>query len=77
VVTAAVGVGAFAGLVGTLGGPRWLALGWLAAAGYAVGVVVAGLVDGRGLPWRVRTWLPAVLATMHLSWGAGFIVGSW
>jgi len=41
-----------------------------------VGVVVAGLVDGRGLPWRVRTWLPAVLATMHLSWGAGFIVGS-
>jgi len=76
-VSSAVGVGALAGLVGTLGRPRWLALGWLAPAGYAVGVVVAGLVEGRELPWRVRTWLPAVMATMHLSWGAGFIVGSW
>jgi succinoglycan biosynthesis protein ExoA len=76
VVTTAVGVGALAGLVGTLGGPRWLALGWLAPACYAAGVVVAGLVEGRGLPWRVRVWLPAVLATMHLTWGAGFLIGS-
>jgi hypothetical protein len=75
-VTAAIGVGAIAGLVGTLAGPRWLALGWLAPAGYAVGVVAAGLVEGRGLPWRARVWLPAVLATMHLSWGAGFLIGS-
>jgi glycosyltransferase involved in cell wall biosynthesis len=76
VVTAAVGLGVLAGLVGTLGGPRWLALGWLAPAGYAIGVVVAGLVEGRGLPWRARAWLPAVLATMHLGWGAGFVLGS-
>jgi glycosyltransferase involved in cell wall biosynthesis len=76
VVTAAVVVGALAGLVSTLGGPRWLALGWLAPAGYLAGVFVAGLVEGRGLPWRVRAWLPAVLATMHLTWGAGFIVGA-
>jgi glycosyltransferase involved in cell wall biosynthesis len=75
VVTTAVGVGALAGLVGTLGGPRWLALGSIAPAGYAAGVVMAGLVEGRGLPWRVRAWLPAVLATMHLTWGAGFLYG--
>jgi glycosyltransferase involved in cell wall biosynthesis len=75
-VTAAIGVGAIAGLVGMLAGPRWLALGWLAPAGYAVGVVAAGLVEGRGLPWRARVWLPAVLATMHLGWGAGFVLGS-
>ncbi|MGH9193061.1 MAG: glycosyltransferase family 2 protein, partial [Acidimicrobiales bacterium] len=65
VVTAAIGLGALTGLVGTLGGPRWLALGWLAPAGYALGVVVAGLVEGRDLPWRVRARLPVVLATMH------------
>jgi hypothetical protein len=76
VVTTAVGVGAVAGLVGAVGGPDWLALGWLAPACYAVGVVVGGLAEGRGLPWRARVWLPAVLASMHLSWGAGFIVGS-
>jgi hypothetical protein len=75
VVTTAVGLGALAGLVGTLGGPRSLALGWLAPAGYAVGVVVAGLVEGRGLPLRARAWLPAVLAAMHVSWGTGFLVG--
>jgi hypothetical protein len=75
VVTTAVGVGALAGLVGTLGGSRWLALGWLAPACYAAGVVVAGMAEGRGLPWRVRVWLPAVLATMHLTWGAGFLSG--
>jgi hypothetical protein len=76
VVTTAVGVGALVGLVGTLGGPRWLAFGWLAPACYAAGVVMAGLVEGRGLPWRVRAWLPSVLATIHLTWGAGFLIGS-
>jgi succinoglycan biosynthesis protein ExoA len=76
VVTAAVGAGAVAGLLGVLGGPRWLAFGWLAPAGYAVGAVVAGATEGRDLPLRARAWLPPVLATMHLSWGAGFIAGT-
>jgi succinoglycan biosynthesis protein ExoA len=75
VVTASVGAGALAGLFGTVRGPRWLALGWLAPAGYAAGAVVAGAAEGTGLPWRARAWLPAVLATMHLAWGSGFIVG--
>jgi glycosyltransferase involved in cell wall biosynthesis len=72
-VTASVGVGAIAGLVAAAGGPRWLALGWLAPAGYAAGAVIGGVVEGAGLPWRVRAWLPPVLATMHLSWGTGFL----
>jgi hypothetical protein len=53
-----------------------MALGWLAPAGYLVGVMIAGLVEGRGLPPRARAWLPVVLATMHTTWGTGFIVGS-
>jgi succinoglycan biosynthesis protein ExoA len=75
-VTASVGAGAFAGVLSALGGPRWLALGWLAPAGYLAGTVSVGLIEGRQLPWRSRAWLPAVLAVMHLTWGAGFMVGS-
>jgi succinoglycan biosynthesis protein ExoA len=74
--TAGVATGTAAGLLAAAGGPGWLAVGWFAPAGYAVGVVFAGLVEGRGLPLRVRAWLPLVLATMHLTWGVGFIVGS-
>jgi succinoglycan biosynthesis protein ExoA len=74
--TAAIAAGTAAGLVAATGGPGWMALGWLAPAGYAVGVVIAGLVEGRGLPLRARAWLPVVLATMHTTWGIGFIVGS-
>jgi glycosyltransferase involved in cell wall biosynthesis len=76
VVTAGVVVGAATGLVAAAGGPRWLALGWLAPAGYTIGILVASLAEARGLPPRARMWLPAVLATMHTSWGLGFVVGS-
>jgi hypothetical protein len=69
-----VAVGIVAGLTAAAG-PGWLALGWVAPAGYAAGTVAAGLAVGRGLPARARAWLPAVLATMHTTWGAGFIVG--
>ena len=33
--------------------------------------VLLGLVARAGL--ELRAWLPAVLSTMHLSWGAGFL----
>jgi succinoglycan biosynthesis protein ExoA len=67
-----VAVGTAAGLA-SLVGPRWLALGWLAPLGYA-GLVVAGsAVVGRELPVAARLRLPGVLATMHGSWGLGFL----
>lgn len=51
----------------------WLRLGALAPLGYA-GIVAAGTVmAGKGLPTRARMKLPGVLATMHGSWGTGFI----
>jgi len=79
VVTGAIGLGSLLGLLAVLGlvagvpGAAWLLAGFLAPVGYAAGVLVATYVMGRGLPWRARVLLPAVVATMHLAWGAGFL----
>ncbi len=70
-IVSAVAVG-IAGVACSVPALRW---GLLAPAVYGGGLVVAALVDGRDLPWRVRAWLPVVLATMHLSWGSGFLIG--
>ena len=75
VATVALAIGTAAGLGSVLGGPAWLAVGWLIPSAYVGGVFVAGLAAGRGLPWRSRMWLPVVLATMHTTWGTGFLVG--
>ena len=41
--------------------------------GYFAAVVAGSAVEGRGLPARAWARLPFVTATMHLSWGAGFL----
>jgi succinoglycan biosynthesis protein ExoA len=79
-------IGTLAGLAGVASlaartGTWWQ---WLLTAGlvvplaYVIGVLVvtakAG-TDGR-LSGRAVGWLPIVLATMHLSWGAGFLTSS-
>ena len=69
-------LGIAAGVVLTLLGLVWppLALGIVLPLGYVVAVVVAGAgVVGRGLATGVRLRLPAAIATMHLSWGLGFL----
>lgn len=62
-------------LTGVLSG--WLgwvvALVYLGPLAYLVLLVVAAIVTPGSLGDRLR--LPLVLATMHLSWGAGFLVG--
>ena len=72
---ALVGVvaGTAAAAVAAAGGPRWLALGALAPAGYAALVVGGAAVEGRGLPPGAALRLPAVIATMHGAWGYGFL----
>ena len=75
VVTGAVAVGTAAGLVGVLAGVPVLVWGLAAPLGYACGVVGAAVTESDDLPWRARAWLPAVLATIHLSWGSGFLFG--
>ncbi len=52
---------------------RWLAAGLVVPAGYLAGVTAAAAVLARGVPPRVRARIPAVLAVMHMCWGAGFL----
>nr|WP_306239062.1 glycosyltransferase family 2 protein [Ornithinimicrobium cryptoxanthini] len=60
---------------GAVGGTLWRPL-WLVPAGYALAVAVGGLVIGAPHGPRVAARMPAVLATMHLWWGAGFLRGT-
>jgi cellulose synthase/poly-beta-1,6-N-acetylglucosamine synthase-like glycosyltransferase len=68
-----VAAGTAAGVAGLAGAPqlRW---GWLLPAGYVAAVVGGAAVEGRGLDPPARAWLPVVLAVMHGSWGAGFLL---
>lgn len=75
VVTALILAGVAAGVAAPATGLPVLHVGWLAPLAYAAGVLVAALREGRDLPWAARAWLPAVLATIHLSWGGGFVFG--
>jgi glycosyltransferase involved in cell wall biosynthesis len=59
---------------GALGALWWRPLALL-PGGYALAVTVGGLAIAAHEPWPVRRKVPLVLATMHLSWGSGFILG--
>ncbi|WP_052112890.1 glycosyltransferase family 2 protein [Knoellia aerolata] len=45
----------------------------LVPTAYAVGVVVGGVAISGGEPPRTRALTPVALATMHWSWGVGFL----
>lgn len=59
---------------GAVGALLWRPLAAL-PLGYAVAVTVGGVLIARGHPLAVRLRVPPALATMHLSWGAGFLRG--
>ncbi len=48
--------------------------GLVPAAVYLAGVTVGGLAISRGEQPRVRMRVPLALATMHMSWGTGFLL---
>jgi succinoglycan biosynthesis protein ExoA len=56
---------------GAVGGFFWRPL-WALPAGYLTGTTVGGL-GLKGVSGPERLWLPAILPTMHLSWGWGFL----
>lgn len=60
-----------AGAVGGLAWRPW----WALPLGYAAAVTAGGAWISRGQGRGVRARMPAVLATMHLTWGAGFLRG--
>jgi succinoglycan biosynthesis protein ExoA len=67
-----------AGLAARAAGARgaWPAAGLAALAApllYGAGVLAVGGLAARELGPRTAARLPAVLATMHLAWGAGFL----
>jgi glycosyltransferase involved in cell wall biosynthesis len=68
-------VGTILGIVGLATGAEWLDLGFLAPLGYAVLLLLGSAVEGRYLPWKALAWMPLVCATMHVSWGLGFLLG--
>lgn len=64
-------------MVLTVSGASLLGLFWPPALSvpliYLVGTLGVGLAIGRGETWPVRMRIPVVLATMHWSWGIGFL----
>ena len=80
VMVAAVVLGTVLGAIGLLLGVGWLALlGFAMPVGYALLDLAASIASARRTPhlaWRSARWLPIVYATMHWSWGAGFLRGA-
>jgi glycosyltransferase involved in cell wall biosynthesis len=65
---------ALLGIVGgTIAGAAGFWPGFLIPGGYVAAVVAGSLIVGRKLPLKSKVMLPVVCATMHTSWGAGFI----
>jgi glycosyltransferase involved in cell wall biosynthesis len=60
-------------VVGTIAGVLGFWPGWILPGGYALAMLTGGAVTGRGLPASGWVRLPLVYATMHISWGIGFL----
>lgn len=43
-------------------------------APYVAAIVTAAIMQRRKLPWRALPLLPAAFATLHISWGLGFLL---
>ncbi|MGK5559370.1 glycosyltransferase family 2 protein, partial [Actinomadura kijaniata] len=41
--------------------------------GYLAAIVAGSVPAGKGLPLKARAQIPVALATMHMSWGFGFL----
>ena len=64
-------------LTGVLAGAAalWACVVYLPVAAYALLLLVVAAGPGGGRGWRDKVWTLAVLPTMHVSWGAGFVQG--
>ncbi|MFJ9247901.1 glycosyltransferase family 2 protein [Streptomyces sp. NPDC101776] len=47
--------------------------GFLIPGGYLAAIVLGSLPAGKGLSLKARLQIPLALATMHMSWGFGFL----
>jgi glycosyltransferase involved in cell wall biosynthesis len=61
-------------LGGTVLGLSGKRIGWLGPGGYAAAVLAGSVANRKGLDAAAAARLPVVLATMHMAWGAGFLL---
>ncbi|RLU94815.1 glycosyl transferase family 2 [Streptomyces griseocarneus] len=47
--------------------------GFVVPGGYLAAIAAGSVPAGRGLPLKARAQIPVALATMHMSWGFGFL----
>lgn len=47
--------------------------GFVVPAGYLAAITAGSLPAGKGLSVKARAQIPVALATMHMSWGVGFL----
>jgi hypothetical protein len=73
---AGVAAGTLGGVAGVALGSTPLRLGFVLPGGYLALVLVGAAAGSRDLPPKARALLPVVLATMHMTWGSGFL-SSW
>jgi succinoglycan biosynthesis protein ExoA len=80
VAVAGIVAGTLAGLaglagraMGARGWPTFLTGGFLMPVSYAGGITAVAARASREVPGPVAAQLPVALATMHLSWGTGFL----
>lgn len=59
---------------GGVAGVAGFAPAFILPAGYAVAIIAGSTLVGRDLPAKSRALLAVVCATMHVAWGAGFIM---
>ncbi|MFB7634910.1 glycosyltransferase family 2 protein [Streptomyces sp. NPDC056149] len=48
--------------------------GFVVPAGYLAAIAAGSLPAGKGLSLKARAQIPLALATMHMSWGTGFLI---
>ena len=58
---------------GTLLGALLTPWGFVVPGGYLAAIVLGSIPAGKGLPLKARLQIPVALATMHMSWGWGFL----
>jgi glycosyltransferase involved in cell wall biosynthesis len=66
-------LGLLVGVSGLIAGFAPLAVGIAVPIGYLMMITLGSVGESKGQPLPVRLWLPVVLATMHFSWGWGFL----
>ncbi|MEY9849245.1 glycosyltransferase family 2 protein [Streptacidiphilus sp. MAP5-3] len=59
--------------VGLVAGVALTPVAFVLPGGYAAAILLGSVKEGRGLSASARAQLPVALATMHMSWGWGFL----